>query len=164
MKSLGIRVLVAIWLAFMVATVGPVIVPGLATLTAPLTCPGGTINVQIDVYHPRPGETDTTFTPLCTSASGETTEVPTLLSVALIWAGALLPSLLLTLLIPYKFVAFADEGSGRTAAAQKDNAVRVPGHDRETLARLNELKQAHDAGLITQQEYDEKRKEIVKGM
>ena len=99
MKSLVIRALVALWLSFMVATVGPALFGDMLTWTGPVTCPGGKVSVQTDTYYPRPGETDTTRTPLCTSANGTTGEIPTLLSLVIIWGEALLPSLLPVLLL-----------------------------------------------------------------
>src|SRR5262245_14950589 len=91
MKSKMIRVLVAIWLSFMVATVGPALFPDLAVVTTPITCPGGKINVQVDTYRPAPGETVSTMTPLCTMPNGQTKEIPIPASLLTIWGLALLP-------------------------------------------------------------------------
>lgn len=161
MRLTGTRIVIAVWLAFMVATVGPALFGDMLILTGPLTCPGGHINVQTDVYNPRPGETDMTRTPLCTSADGTTQEVPTLLSMVIIWGYAFLPALLIVFLFPKMNVKVSTRVRTRSSGA---DIAPDPGTDRETLSRLNELKQAHDSGLITQEEYDRKRKDIVKEM
>lgn len=164
MKYIWTRLAVAVWLAFMIATVGPVIVPGLATVTAPVTCPGGKINVKIDVYNPAPGETDTTFTPLCTSAAGQTTEIPVVLSMLVIGAFALLPCWLLMMVIPAGAFGFLNQNRRYSSRPAQDWSAGSSGDGGRAAERLRELKQAFDGGLITQGEYDQKRREILKGM
>ncbi len=43
----------------------------------------------------------------------------------------------------------------------EDNAVHTPDDTRDTEQRLLELKSLYDRSLITQEEYEEKRKEIL---
>lgn len=163
MKFIWTRVLVAVWASFMVATVGPVIFNGLFVMTAPVTCPGGKIDVQTDTYHPRPGETDTTFTPTCTPTAGAPYEIPVLASMAVIWAGALLPALIVMAVLPGSAFAWMSR-SNRYSRGKTDWTADYAAPDHQNVDRLRELKQAYDAGLITAQEYDAKRQEIVKGM
>lgn len=170
MKFMWVRFLVALWASFMVATVGPVIFNGLFAMTAPVTCPGGQINVQTDTYNPRPGETDTTFTPLCT-IEGDTHEVPTLAAMGVVWAGSFVPLLLIMLVLPGGAFGWMSSRN-RSQSSQvdwQDTARRhqqseTSGPGAESLWRLKELKQARDSGLITEEEYEAKHQEILKGM
>lgn len=164
-----IRFLVALWAAFMVATVGPALFADMLTLTAPVTCPGGHITVQVDVYHPRPGETDITNTPSCIAANGASTEIPVLLAMATIWGGTFVPIMLIMLALPSGAFAWLDQNNRRYSSQRSQDWASgagssggsVGGHAAE---RLRELRETYDSGLITQGEYDQKRKEILKEM
>ena len=161
MKYIWTRIIVAVWLSFMVATVGPALFGDMLLWTAPFTCAGGSVNVRTDVYYPRPGETDMTRTLLCTAADGSTSEVSTFGGMGVIWGYAFLPSLLIMFLIPSGGFGFLNQ-SRRYGGKDKDWAAEFAGPSHETLDRLGELNKAYEQKLITREEYDQKRKEVLK--
>jgi hypothetical protein len=160
MRYIWTRVAVAFWVAFMIATVGPALFGDLLLVTAPVTCPAGRMEVRTDVYNPHPGETVMNRVPLCVAADGSVSEVPNLLALIIIFAYALLPAVVIMWFVPSSVFSYVASKSN----AASGRRVTVTGGEGENLARLNELKQAHDAGLITKAEYDQKRKDILKGM
>lgn len=163
-KNLWIRFLVALWASFMIATVGPALFGDMLTWTAPITCAGGTVTVQSDTYYPRPGETDVTRTPLCKSPDGATTEIPTVPAMGVIWGGGFVVMMLVVVLLPAGWFAWNEPYPG-TADRPAPSPDPGPRHtDNLSVARLFELKQAHEAGLISDAEYEQKHKEIVKEM
>jgi hypothetical protein len=156
LTKLAFTVGIALFLALMVGGVGPAIVPQAAFLAAPVVCANGQMTTESQTYYPEPGRTVVSRTWFCIDDTGTLAQLPTLLPIAVCVGYAFVPAFFLILI-------FGRTSSETTMAGSPVDAPNVSGTGTAgTLdARLAELGRARDAGLITEEEFDSKRKEIL---
>ncbi len=153
---------------------------------------GETLGSDSETYHPRPGETDTTLTLSCVDAQGNARDVSgSVIAVGMI--GYLAPFLIglfmwttgnnqkkQTATPTYADVYNGKLGKesitvnrgGRQITVDKNGDYGVGVSDSSAtdadspsaLKRLKTLKTAYEQGLITQDEYESKREELLKRM
>jgi hypothetical protein len=134
--------------------------PVINRISAPLICRGGHLKDVEKTYHPAPGTTTITVTWFCVNAqTEEQKEVPALLMAPV--AGTM-----------YGLVIFAIALGVQTVKASRPPAsietrnepVFHPAvsSDFSETAKLKKLRDLLDAGLITQEDYDNKKAEILK--
>lgn len=117
--------------------------------------PGETLLDEHATYRPSPGTTETTVSLSCVDNEGQSRDVgsaPILVGIV----GYLVPFLSGLLILTVR--------SNRNRNADRQTFVdnNTYGYNATNLSdRLRELKSAYDAGLVTQDEYEAKRKEIL---
>lgn len=164
LKYPRIRFLIAVWVSFMVATVGPVFFSDMLTWTAPIVCPAGRVYVQTDSFNPSPGETSVNHTLVCSPVRGASLEISGFATLGVLWLYAILPSLLIAFFLPASVFAWLEQIGTRPRPRPQDAPSSPSSPGSSATDRLRELQQALDAGLITRREYEQKRREILKEM
>lgn len=158
-----IRLAVALFIALMVGGVGPAIVPEAAKLAAPFVCTGNEqMTTTSDTYYPEPGRVVVSRNWFCTSESGTRRSVDFL---ALLVCGGyvFVPTFILMIIFLKRVpptISVPEFANVNTAPS----SIGKPGAStsQSTLSdRLNELNQARTANLITEDEYEKKKKEML---
>ncbi len=135
--------------------------PSINLVSKPLVCPHGKMEPQRHVYRPYPGTTIINVTWSCTDEnSGTKTELSD--SLVVLFSGAFYGVLLFVLAL----IAWPALTKGVPAESQAGIAGMPDklGSSEDTLIRMRELKELRDGNLISETEYEEKRKEILKSL
>lgn len=180
-----------IWCLFMGVTAISIgfgaIFPSMNRIAKPFVCPAGKMEVEEQVYNPYPGNTITTLTWYCVDAtSGTKTELgvfPMSIYAGLIYGFGLFIVVLIGMLVAANRSASNSATVGYGArgltALQRQEQENIRdalysshknfGEARDntkvaetSLARMKELKELRTSGMITEEEYQEKRTEILK--
>ncbi len=135
--------------------------PSINLVSKPLVCPHGELESQRHVYRPYPGTTIINVTWSCMDeSSGAKRELGDTLVVLV--SGAFYGVLLFVLAL----IFWPSLTKGVPAEAQA-GAVVTPGKlqsSGDSLERMQELKELRTGNLISEEEYEEKRKEILKSL
>jgi hypothetical protein len=134
--------------------------PVINQISAPLICRGGHLQDAQNTYHPAPGTTTITITWYCVNAqTGEEKEISPLLMAPV--AGTIYGLVIFVIAMVVQTV----KASRHPASIETRNkpifhpAVSM---DYSETAKLKKLKDLLEAGLITQEDYDQKKAEILK--
>ncbi len=167
------RLLVSEFFGITVVAIGlGVVITPLLKIAAPFVCPGGDFLLESEMYSYKPGQTGVIRNWYCvTNPSVEPKDVT---FIAMLVAGiiyGLIIFILWTLFFSKKpnpqqlesilamNNASAQQGMKLT---QMKNANQMMQQAGEIAQRLKDLQELLDAGYITQQEFEEKRAEIIK--
>ncbi len=135
--------------------------PSMNRIAKPFVCPGGTMDLDKQVYNPYPGSTITTITWYCVNeASGTKTELGVF--PMSLYAGTFYGLLLFGVIIVGMILA----ANRKPRQPQVDFTI-TPSElesSQDTLSRMKELKDLRAANLISEMEYEEKRNEILKSL
>ena len=152
----GIIAGIALFIALMVATVVPALFPDAAALAGPILCANGQMTNESQEYHPEPGKTVITRTFFCTDANG-THEMETLPTIGACMGIAFVPAFLVLALTMGR--SKLERLSDLTPTPSVRTSGRTP--DSSFKERMVELVQARDAGLITEEEFEQKKKAML---
>jgi hypothetical protein len=155
-------------------------IPPLNYVAAPFVCPGGTMTNSTQGYTVSPVESVTTVSLYCVDkATGSATEVnmfPTVLYSGVIYGLVVFAAVLALMLISAnrrgarQSATYTDslapnrmqgQASQSPVMRQQDPMESRSARAADPRARLEKLKEMLSSGLITQQEYDQKKKEIL---
>ncbi len=157
-------------------------IPPLNYIATPFVCPGGTMTNTQQGYTVSPVESVTTVSLYCVNAAGSETEVgmfPTVLYSGVIYGVIVFLVVFLIQVIAANRggASGADtsteaavmnrviEARARNAGMQQQAVLRsLQPSGGDPKARLEKLKQMLSSGLITQSEFDQKKKEILAEM
>lgn len=158
----GIIAGMALFCALMGAAVIPAVFPRAGLLARPLVCPGGEMTTESQTFHPEPGRTVISRYFFCTDPNGARRQLPTLLTLGACTALGFAPALLaLAVTLGRAKAEFVTQaapipmGNGRSAEATNGHALKK---------RLAELVEARNAGLITPEEFEEKKKAMLEAL
>lgn len=184
---IGVLLLVSLFVGLMIATAGGAIYPPIVTVAAPLACKGEVVT-ESHRYSYKPGQQGVTREIYCKEPNGERKEITfQVIGYAfLLYSGALF-ALGLGVVLPILWwlnrkTAGLEERVVQTTANWREQAkqqspgaggsrvvihvkddlpgtVASPGADLAT--RLEQLQQLLDKGLITQQDYETKKAELL---
>lgn len=160
------RSFVAVMIAFFGSIVGVLVFRQTQAWTAPITCPGAVEVIPgVDISHPLPGRTD--FNPhlTCVQADGSQKQASNLLMGLTCTAMAFVPALASTFVIGRLIGAAVPSTSPELnttgipmVTLDPKEAPRPTG---ELGRRLRELTEARDAGLLTEDEFEAKKAEML---
>jgi hypothetical protein len=129
------------------------------------------MKVDQQVYHPYPGNTITTLTWYCVDEiSGEETELgifPMSLYAGLIYGFLLFVVVIVGMFYLTNKSPSVSSNASYSQASPHRSSQEFQGTSKvttEAAARLKQLRDLHDSGLISQSEYEEKRAEIIKNL
>ncbi len=135
--------------------------PALDLVSKPLVCPHGQMSFDRHVYRPYPGTVVTTITWYCVDESSgaktQLSEFPIILVSGAVYGLLLFVLALLVLPLLTR---------GAQAEPQADIAITPARLEAsgDATARMQELSRLRTANLISEVEYEEKRKEILKSL
>lgn len=139
--------------------------PFINRVAAPFSCPGKDLQLSTETYSYRPGDTTTTSTWLCVDkATGAQTDVSfqTVAIAGVIYSVVLFVIWTIRSLFvkpsPASSIPRPAQISGRAVSASSAHKANVSD---SALGKLSELKQLYEANLITEQEYQQKKAEIL---
>lgn len=161
--------------------------PSMNLISKPFVCPNGRMDVVSQVYRPYPGKTVTTLTWYCTDGrTGARTEIsilPMALSAGTIYGLLLFAVVFVGMLLLANRratgVSSRIDMAGLNALVEQSKKLRGSLADdqeraerlasrtegaSQALARLKELKDLRQADLISEAEYEKKRREILKDL
>jgi hypothetical protein len=160
-----------VWCLFMGVTAISIgfgaLFPSMNRIAKPFVCPRGEMKVDQQVYRPYPGNTITTLTWYCVDAlSGEEQELG--IFPMSLYAG-LIYGLLLFVVVAGGMFYLANKSP---SAADPQVSPHKPSQESrsgfrltsDAAVRLKQLKDLHDANLISESEYQQKRAEIIKNL
>lgn len=174
----------SLFIGLMIAGPGTAVYPPISTVAAPLIC-GGTVDVQSDYYSVRPGENGVSRTIWCITGDGKGSRSDitwSAIGIAFLLYSALAFLILRFLVAPWlrRRARRALLSAGidprarpgfRTVLAQVKEAARqespVPPHragGEDAGERLARLRQLRDSGLISDEDYEAKKAEILSGL
>ncbi len=135
--------------------------PSLNLVAKPLICPAGKMDLEKQVYNPYPGKVVTTITWYCTKEGSDTRTELGIFPMAL-YAGTFYGILLFVVVV----IGMSLSASRTPRQPQYDLAdtSSLLQSSEDILARMKELKNLRAANLISEAEYEEKRKEILKSL
>ena len=157
MAKWGIIAGIALFAALMVATVIPALFPDSVAIAAPFLCSGGQMSTESQTFYPEPGRTVIAHTFYCTDASGTRREVDTFAALAACTGMGFLPAFLVLALTMGR--AKLERLSDVTSTPSMGASGRA--NDASLKERMVELVQARDAGLITEEEFEQKKKAML---
>jgi len=152
----GIIAGIALFVALMAATVIPAVFPDAAGLAAPILCANGRMSNESQEYHPEPGKTVITRTFFCTDSSG-THEIETLPTIGACMGIAFVPAFLVLAVTMGR--SKLERLSDLTPSPQPEKLAGIG--DASFKERLAELAAARNAGLITEEEFERKKKAML---
>jgi hypothetical protein len=143
--------------------------PRLDMIGTPLSCPDGHVDVLSQAYSYRPGQHGRVTSIECLHASGER-ETVTFLTI--LYAGLVYSAVLMTILLwsgklglrLWKHKSNSGPGLPTTPAVVTTRTNAAPPDTGHISARLQALKQLHDAGLIDAAVYKDRQAEILKDL
>jgi len=141
----------------------PALVPQTAFLVTPLVCPGGQMTTDSVTVRPVPGTTIVSRMFYCTDRSGTTRELPPITIIGVCSGFGYVASLAAIWLFGRRMLDWVDDGTGghSNATPQKPPQKPVSVKRANLEQRLAELARTRDAGLITDEEFKRKRKEML---
>ena len=175
-----ITLVASVWLGFMISITGGVLYPPIDKIARPFLCANGEMQVDERTYYPSPVTTVTTLDWYCVNTAAGTQEaIPTLkLALFEIPIYSLIVFFPILAIVAYwKFIIAPrnltkrrevnmEAGAGPFQRmldfgqrAESSFASSSAGSEVEELKKLKEML---DSGLITQQDYDQKKAEILK--
>lgn len=188
----GTVIMTFIWCIFMGVTVGSIGIgaafPKANLISGPFVCPNGKMEVTTDRYNPVPGQTVTTLTWYCVDSKTGAQEELGIFPMVL-YSGVIYGFLLFIVVFVYMLVnarrspaqpepvrsfrtstpepIVEQEGATVQTFVLEDGQMRIdiPGLKASTMdsvMRLKELKDLHEAHLITDAEFERKRAEIIR--
>jgi hypothetical protein len=172
MTKLLLIVGIAGFFALMCGAVGPIFVPGILTVAQPLLCPDGQITSQNESRTDNSG-TMTTYYARCVSSTGEVRPLDQFQTLAATTGLLCIPMIIIVgiplalLMRPAKVEDALGAGVFGSGQIQPNPALqRQPGsmpdaNQTNLNAKLKQLEEAYRAGLITDAEYNQRRKEIL---
>ena len=175
LKVIGIVIGISLFIGIMITVAGGAIFPPLLDVAAPFVC-NGKFSVETQVFRPKPSETVTARTFYCQNPkSGATTDISleTIIVAGLIYSAIVfIPVLVIGLVIGpviatrRKTREVQDAANlEKTLGALRSSITIIPAQGMKNseapAEKLKKLKELRDAGLITEQEYETKRAEIV---
>ncbi len=159
---IGILAGASLFIGFVIISVAVgAIFPSLHKLTAPLICRGA-VEVESIKYSYRPGQVGWSNHIYCDKQSGERKEItfPAIGVTGVIASGIVFITLALwmknSLFLPENFGVLAND------LKQKNNSSAKKKKEGSALERLSELKKMYGENLITKDEYEKKKAEIMK--
>lgn len=164
-------ILLFIWCIFMGITVGSIgigaVVPSVNLISKPFVCPQGEMILETQDYHPSPVEVVTTLTWYCVNPqNGQRTELG--LFPMSLYAGSIYGFLLFAVIYGVIIYSrrFPSAAKNRNLSSAFKNRGAAPpaqktGAKNSAFERMQELKKLRDAGLITEEEFERKRLEII---
>ena len=162
---------VFIWSIFMGITVGSIGIgaafPAANLITAPFVCPNGKLQLSTQDYNPSPVETVTTETWYCVDNSTGSQREVGIFQMAII-AGPIYGFLLFAVIFAFMWYR-ARHPSGPQAwssqagwqASSSSSAAESSHESGSAEQRLARLKHLLDTGLITEQDYNQKKARIL---
>lgn len=170
----------SVWLGFMISVTGGVLYPPINKIAKPFVCANGEMQVDEHSYYPSPGTTVTTIDWYCVNAAAGTQEaIPTLklalFAIPIYSLIVFFPSL--GIVAYWKFVIAPrnltknqeinmEAGTGQFQhmlnSDQRAHSTAIFSSRGPEFEELKKLKEMLDTGLITQQDYDQKKAEILK--
>lgn len=167
-------IILLVWCLFMGVTaisigVGAVF-PALNQIAGPFICSNGQMQVDTQTYRPQPGQTVTTLTWQCIDKQTGTAQPVNEMSMFLI-NGLIYGTILFAIIIIWQQVAakrrptVVREKIPHSIVAQNEHnrAMRAAtSFDIPESEELRKLLSLRDAGLITEQDYDQKKAEILR--
>lgn len=135
--------------------------PSMNRIAKPFVCPRGEMEYESQVYRPYPGKTVTTLTWYCADReTGARTELG--IFPMSLYAGAIYGFLLFVVIVVamWMFAGRLPASTGQRRASRLDFNQNV-GTTGDAASRLRELNRLRDTGLITEEEYQKKRAEII---
>ncbi|MBI3740420.1 MAG: SHOCT domain-containing protein [Chloroflexi bacterium] len=162
LKAIGI----SLFIGGLIAWSGGSVFPPLFNVAAPFVC-DGKFSVETQEFYPRPGEVDTTQTIFCDNPNTGKSNDITLQTI--IVAGIVYSAIVfIPVVARIKLGRSIFQRSVDTAqnVASPNEIYFVPGikHSEDPSEKLKKLKEMREAGLITEQEYEAKRSEIISKM
>ncbi|MBV6395229.1 MAG: hypothetical protein HFACDABA_00803 [Anaerolineales bacterium] len=164
-------ILTFVWCIFMGITVGSIgigsVVPSVNLISKPFVCPQGEMTLETQDYHPSPVEVVTTLTWYCVNLqNGQRTELG--LFPMSLYAGSIYGLLLFAVIygvIVYSRRFPSAAKSRKLSSTFENRGAAPPAHKtravNNTFEKMQELKKLRDAGLITEEEFERKRLEII---
>jgi len=149
---------VALFAALMGAAVIPALFPQSAALAAPLLCAGGEMTTESQTFYPEPGRTVIAHSFFCVEAGGARRELSSLLTVAACTGMGFLPAFLVLALMMGRSKLEMLPDTATPLSRQPESA------DGSFNARLAELARARDAGLISPEEFEQKKKDMLNSL
>jgi hypothetical protein len=143
--------------------------PSLNLAAKPFVCPSGRMDLSKEVYNPYPGSMITTLTWYCVDeATGTKTELgvfPMSLYAGTIYGWLLFGLVVIGMMIQARRHPRVGEMTGRnTTPTVFESTSYNPRISETALARMKELKDLRAADLISEEEYQNKRAEILKSL
>jgi hypothetical protein len=166
LARLGIAFVIALFIALMLGGVVPAVFPQLAKLAAPVVCSSNEqMTVTSDTYYPQPGRTVTSNHWFCVREDGTQRSVD---MVALLVCGAyvFLPMFILMIfkVKPVSSSPITTAVLGSPTSGLSAQNASVSENQRSFAERLSDLTQAHEAKLITDEEFEKKKREILNAL
>ena len=163
---LGIMIGVSLFLGLMCVSLGTAFTP-LMAVGGPLVCGGGEFGIDSQAYSYKPGQSGTTRHPYCIDGqTGKKKDVtfPLIVVDTLIYGSIVF---ILLAIVGRKLKASVTRAVASAAAPGATSINVLPGtmtSGRDGVQRLSELKEMRDSNLITDQEYERKKADILKGL
>jgi hypothetical protein len=173
LKTLGICIFFGITL---ISIAGGAVYPPINIIAKPFVCPTGVMTYEQAGYNPSPGTDITTTTWVCTDASGGNPQEIGVFPIV-IPAGAIdgfivfLPVMLIKTFRSTRGTQSPSSNDPVTKRTLNTNYQDFPLHSGTDTAKVAELKEVAEelaklkqllaSGLITQQDYDQKKAEIL---
>jgi hypothetical protein len=156
---------VALFIALMVGVVVPAVFPDAAKLATPLLCSSSEqMMVTSETFNPEPGRTITSNSWFCAAEDG-TQRALDILPLLVCGFYAFIPAFILMLIfikpVPATPTTSVAVGAGLSASGQGTSA---PETSRSLDVRLAELTRARDAGLITEEEFQKKKQDMLSAL
>lgn len=141
-------------------------IPSLERIAAPVVCSNGKLMLESETYNPVPGETTITRTWLCVDkASGKEEKV----TFYVAWVAGVIDGLILfvlsviALIVNKKFGKSAVSPAYTATFPQRAPVPPQQSNSFQELGRLEKLKELYDANLITDEEYEKKKRRSSEG-
>jgi len=173
LKTLGICIFFGITL---ISIAGGAVYPPINIIAKPFVCPTGAMTYQQANYNPSPGDNITTTTWVCTDASGGQPQEIGVFPIVLP-AGAIdgfivfLPVMLIRTFRSTRSAKYSPSNNNAMKSKPGINYQNFPQPTgagspkveelKEVAGELAKLKQLLPSGLITQQDYNQKKAEIL---
>ena len=141
----------------------PALVPKTAFLAAPFVCPGGQMTTRSETVRPAPGTTIISRLEYCTDRSDTTRELDPFAVVGVCMSYGFVASLAGIWVFGRRMLDWVDDGTeGHSKPTPQKPPQKPVSAKRANLEqRLAELARTRDAGLITDEEFKRKRKEML---
>ncbi len=137
--------------------------PGMERVAGPFVCGARTLDLQLDHYSYKPGQSGYTITWSCVGRPGAAQDVTwrIILVAGLIYSAVIFFISVVWLLTAGKQAQAAGQIFGRAAPPAWMAFGREETDSRSLRRKLQELKELRDSDLITEQEYEQKKARLL---
>lgn len=153
------RLLISLFFGVTVVGIGlGVVITPLVRIAAPFVCPRGDFMLESEMYSYKPGQTGITRTWFCVE---NTNTEPKDVSIGAMVVAGIIYGIIIFILWTILFRGKSQPGQIQKVTETGD-INQILQNSNSVKGRLQELQTLYDSGLITQQEYEEKRLELIK--